>query len=81
MHIKGIMERVSQMSPEHEAHCERIVNQFSDDFRKKYQKGQAEHGGRIWTKPGMLDHAIEEAIDLVCYLYTLRDQLNERQQP
>ena len=66
------------MTQEHDAHCEGIVDRFAADFRTKYRKGQAEHGGKMWLKPGMLDHAIEEAIDLVCYLYTLRDQLNQK---
>ena len=62
------------MDPEHTAHLARILKQFSADASAKYSAGQAEHGGNLWEKPGMLDHAIEEAIDLVVYLYTLREQ-------
>lgn len=57
-----------------EEHCESIIGQFSSEFRAKYQQGQREHGGNMLYKPGMLDEAIKEAIDLVCYLYTLRQQ-------
>lgn len=62
------------MSPEHEAHLQRILDRFTADARTKYEAGQQEHGGRLWEKSGMLDHAIEEAIDLVVYLFTLREQ-------
>ena len=62
------------MSPEHEAHLKRIINDFNADLAAKYEAGQQEHGGNIWEKGGMLDHAIEEAIDMVVYLYTLREQ-------
>ena len=62
------------MEAEHEAHVSRILSKFNADLRAKYEKGQREHGGYLWTKPGMLDYAIEEAVDLVVYLYTLREQ-------
>lgn len=57
-----------------EAHLARILGQFSTDLRAKYEAGQAEHGGNLWEKPGMLENAIAEAIDLVVYLYTLKEQ-------
>lgn len=41
----------------------------------KYAAGQAEHGGQLWRKTGIIDMAIEEAVDQVIYLLTLRDQL------
>lgn len=56
------------------AHRERIISQFTADFRAKYDAGQQEHGGCMAEKPGMLEHAIAEALDLVAYLYTLKDQ-------
>ena len=62
------------MDPAHEAHIGRILAQFSADAHAKYALGQQEHGGSLWEKPGMIEHAIEEAIDLVVYLYTLREQ-------
>lgn len=63
------------MTPEHEAHLAHLKAEFTADLDAKYRAGQIEHGGNIWEKPGMLEHAIEEAIDLVVYLYTLRDQI------
>lgn len=41
----------------------------------KYMDGQQEHGGRLWRKRGIIDMAIEEAVDQVIYLLTLRDQM------
>lgn len=52
---------------------QRILDRFSADLTAKYEKGQAEHGGNLWEKD-MLDFAIEEAIDMVTYLYTMREQ-------
>ena len=55
-----------------------MIDEFAHDFRAKYEAGQAEHGGRLWTKPGLLDEAIKEVIDLACYLYTLKRQLRDQ---
>lgn len=63
------------MTPEQIAHRDRILSKFNAQFSAKYEKGQAEHGGNMWTKPGMLEHAIEEVLDHVAYLYTLQEQL------
>jgi len=41
----------------------------------KYVTGQKEHGGNLWEKEGLLDMAIDEAIDQVIYLLTLKKQL------
>ena len=62
------------MDAPHEAHLTRIVGQVTHDIREKYERGQAEHGGNLWLKPGMLDKAIEEVLDLAVYLYTMREQ-------
>lgn len=66
------------MTPDQEAHLEKVRDQFTADLDAKYRAGQEEHGGDMWTKKGMLTHAIQEAIDQVVYLYTLRDQLRAR---
>jgi len=66
------------MTPDQEAHLKRILKNFSTDADAKYAHGQAEHGGNLWEKPHMLDNAIAEAIDLVIYLYTLREQQRGR---
>jgi hypothetical protein len=59
---------------DHEAHLKRILDAVTHDIDAKYRKGQIEHGGNLWLKPGMLDNAIEEVLDLAVYLYTLREQ-------
>lgn len=66
------------MTAAHEAHLARLKAEFIADLDAKYRAGQDEHGGNLWEKRGMLAHAIEEAIDQVVYLYTLRDQLAAR---
>jgi hypothetical protein len=57
------------------AHVQRVTDLQTDLIREKYRKGQKEHGGNCWEKPGMLAHALEEAADLPVYLYTLQDQI------
>ncbi len=46
-------------------------------MRDKYEIGQKEHGGNLWEKDTLflVDQAIDEAIDQVVYLTTLRDKL------
>lgn len=66
------------MDQECETHLATIKREFSADLDGKYRHGQEEHGGHMWEKKGMLTHAIEEAIDQVVYLYTLRAQLKAR---
>jgi hypothetical protein len=61
-----------------EAHLAEIKLKFCEELDVKYRAGQKEHGGEMWMKDGMLTHAIEEAIDLVVYLYTLRAQCEEK---
>lgn len=62
------------MTPE--GHKKSISDRWTKAFNAKYDQGQREHGGNLWEKP-TLDAAIEEALDLPAYLYTLRDQLDE----
>jgi hypothetical protein len=66
------------MTTEQETHINQILGEFIAEAKAKYEAGQQEHGGNLWEKRGMLTHAIEEAIDQVMYLYTLRRQLRER---
>ena len=68
----------SAMTADHEAHLASLISRISKDLDAKYRAGQIEHGGRIWEKPGMLEHAIEEVLDLAVYLYTLRDQRDSK---
>lgn len=66
--------KTSALTTQQLAHLSRIVNAFAKEASDKYVTGQIEHGGNLWEKPHMLDNAILEAIDLVIYLYTLREQ-------
>lgn len=62
------------MSEEHELHLAALKETFLKDFDKKYRAGQAQHGGALWLRPCWSD-AMQEAVDLVAYLYTHRIQL------
>lgn len=61
----------------HQEHLARIKANFLDLVDTKYRQGQAEHGGQLWTKPGLLDEAINEVVDLAVYLLTLKEQIND----
>lgn len=65
------------MTPEREDHIASILKRFHERADAKYRKGQAEHGGNLWdlTKEQLIDNAIEEAVDQVVYLFTLKDKL------
>lgn len=69
------------MTPAQEAHRDRILARVNAAFADKYTKGQQEHGGDMWRKPGMLTHAKEEVLDLIAYLWTLEDQLQPTSDP
>ena len=64
-----------------ELHLREVREAFWLDLDRKYRAGQLEHGGRMWEKSGMLNHAIDEVVDLVVYLYTLRAQLERLNGP
>lgn len=66
------------MTSAQRAHLARILNDFQQDAAAKYEAGQEQHGGNLWEKPGMVEQALAEAIDLVIYLYTLREQMRGR---
>lgn len=55
-------------------HVELIGREFCKLMADKYIKGQKEHGGNLWDKSDgeLLDNAIDEAIDQVVYLLTIR---------
>lgn len=65
------------MTPEREAHLEHIIQQAGASINAKYRKGQAEHGGSLVDVPTvqLVDSAIEEAIDQLTYLLTIREKL------
>ena len=39
--------------PEHEAHLQRLLAWVATQVDRKYRRGQAEHGGKLWEKPGL----------------------------
>lgn len=63
------------MTEDHAKHLKSIIKQFDKLASDKYIKGQIEHGGSLWKKEGLIDMAIDEAIDQVIYLITLKQQL------
>lgn len=65
------------MDFKHTMHMEHIVAVASDKLKEKYTKGNEEHGGFLPDKPNLIDEAIDEAIDMVVYLITLKDQIDE----
>ena len=68
------------MSPRQEKHLLSIKETFMQLVDAKYRKGQKEHGGDLFAKSPeqLIDNAIDEAIDQVVYLFTLRDKLLKR---
>lgn len=62
------------MTPEQEAHLQRIKDKFVLLCDAKYRHGQQEHGGDLHLKDGLLDMAIEEVIDLTTYLFSMKEQ-------
>lgn len=62
------------MTNEQEQHLADIKVEFERQVDAKYRKGQAEHGGDLWKKPGVLEMAMDECVDHFVYLYVLREQ-------
>lgn len=67
------------MNVKAEAHLAQVKEQFLHFVDDKYRKGQLEHGGYLTDKTieQLTDLALDEAIDQVVYLLTLRNKLNE----
>jgi hypothetical protein len=65
------------MTAEQEGHLSRINVAACHRISDKYRRGQQEHGGDLSAKSSIsiLDFAIDEAVDQVVYLLTLREQL------
>lgn len=61
----------------YQEHIKQIIGEFSQLASQKYMKGVEEHGGHLWEKKHMIDFAIEEAIDQVIYLLTLKKQIED----
>ena len=70
-----LSRRLETLEPEPREHIKRVIREFAAEASEKYVNGQIEHGGYL---PSMgvsviLNHAIEEAIDMVVYLYSVRE--------
>ena len=53
--------------PEHDAHLERLKAWVCTQVDRKYRRGQAEHGGKLWEAPGLLRELHAETFDLLAY--------------
>lgn len=71
------LEILGGMTTDQEHHLQSIKDQFAMRMDEKYRKGQAEHGGNMWEKSGMIDNAIEEVLDMAAYLFTLKAQIEK----
>ena len=58
-----------------EKHAQYIADEARKIIYKKYMSGQEEHGGKLWRKK-ITPHILEEAVDQLVYILTLRDQLD-----
>ena len=63
------------MTDAQEQHLEDVEDRFCLRLDDKYRAGQAEHGGNVWAKPGMLRQIQNEQTDQVVYLDVLEHQL------
>lgn len=59
-----------------EDHIERVIDNFTTAYRRKYYKGAEEHGGRLWRKNtrAML---VDEVLDFVSYVDCIIEQDRE----
>lgn len=65
------------MNEQDENHLQHIKDYFEGLVDIKYRRGKEEHGGHLFEMDSiaLLDEAINEAIDQVTYLVTLKQQL------
>tara|TARA_S200002703_G_scaffold59671_2_gene51701 strand:+ start:1678 stop:1890 length:213 start_codon:yes stop_codon:yes gene_type:complete len=56
---------------------DQALKRFQILAENKYMAGQKEHGGNLWEKPNLLDHAEEEVLDLWYYLQGIRQKLKD----
>jgi len=65
------------MTPEQ--HLEKILTQAEFRIKVKYLRGQAEHNDNLWEHSilDLVDNAIDEAVDQLVYLLTLRDKIKD----
>ncbi len=69
----------SKFTPKHELHLATLQMAAVEGMDKKYKKGVEEHGGtKLWEMPTarLVENSIEEAIDQLTYLLSLRQQMH-----
>lgn len=64
----------SRLDGRQQLHVNQLARDFVEAMVAKYSAGQVEHGGNLWEmdEDRLLDHAINEAIDQVVYLLTIK---------
>ena len=79
---KGVGEKAKQLEFEftdaHRYHLEQIKLATCDLLDRKYKAGvQAYKGTKLWTMPAakMVENAIEETVDQITYLLSLRQNM------
>lgn len=55
-------------------HADRVSSAAARGIAEKYKTGRSEHGGLLWRKPGLINEAKKEALDLWTYLHTAEEQ-------
>jgi hypothetical protein len=68
---------VSTMTELQDKHLDWITDAIRNRIEVKYRQGQHEHGGNLWDIPviGLVDNAIDEALDQLTYLITIKQLL------
>lgn len=68
------------MRKEQHLHLVGVLRSFNQRAVVKYKKGAQEHKGNLQslTELELLDEAIDENVDSLVYLLTLRDKINDR---
>lgn len=70
------------MTVEQTAHLNRILEKSRELITDKYYKGTVEHKSTLskdYTQEQILDFAIEEAVDQMTYLLTLKEMTRNEQ--
>jgi hypothetical protein len=57
-------------------HRDALAREFDEGFKAKYDKGQKEHGGKLWEKD-CSTFLIEEVFDFWAYARTIETQRRE----
>lgn len=68
------------LTKEQKAHLSYILSEALSRIDTKYQNGAKEHGGLLsdLSEEQLLENAIDEAVDQVVYLLTLKQKFNSR---